>query len=466
MSELILSEKDKTFLSVKGTNEYLEGTTASGKTTIGIFKWMLVVANNDKKFHIIAGADKGTAEKNIINAELGLLDQFQEVTKYNGNGTGNISIPHIEYKTAKGTKIIYVVGYDDKRRWTKVLGGQVGCVFIDEVNIADMEFVREASHRCDYMMTTNNPDDPKLPIYKEYINRSRPLKKYTKDYPSELLNELNEPYTKGWIHWYFTFKDNKSLSAEDIEKKKNALSVGTKMYKNKILGIRGKATGLVFNVEKRNIINEKQAIYVDWQEETPKIKRKFIKYSIGCDTSYSSKSHDKLTFEFVGITDDHKCILLEEESQNNKERTIPFAPSDVIPKLVAFAEKCKVKWGFARDIFIDSADAGTIAEAQKYKRKVGCIYNFVGAWKKTTNLTRVQLQQSWLKTMDFLIVDTCKEYLTECDTYSFTEDGKLEDGNDHNIQGCQYAWLPYKKIIGDWKLISQLIKDAYSEGSE
>lgn len=445
---LELSEKNKTFLSVKGTAEYMEGTTAAGKTTIAIFKWMTIVADSKKKFHIIAASDKGTAEKNIINPEKGLLDQFNGLAEYKGNGTGNISIPHVQFKTNNGLKIIYVVGYDDKKRWTKVLGGQVGCVFLDEVNIADMEFVREISHRCEYMITTSNPDDPNLPIYKEYINRSRPLKKYINDYPSELLKELNEQPVKGWIHWYFTFNDNISLTAEDIEKKKNALAPGTKMYKNKILGLRGKATGLVFDILSKNIIKEVEAKTM-----------KYIRFSIGCDTSYSRKSHDKLTFEFIGITDNNKCVLLEEEGYNNKDRTIPFAPSDVIPKLVAFAEKCKNKWGFAKDIFIDSADAGTIAEAHKFKRKTGCIYNFVGAWKKTPNLTRVQLTQSWLNTDDFFIVESCTGYLNECDVYSFKEDGSLEDGNDHHIQGCQYAWLPFKKMIGNWEFISQLIKD-------
>lgn len=459
MSKLILSEKNKTFLSVKGTCEFLEGTTASGKTTISIFKWMCLVSNNKKKFHIIAGADKGTTEKNIINSELGILEQFKGLTKYNGNGTGNVSIPHIEYHTNNGIKIIYIVGYDDKKRWTKVLGGQIGCVFIDEVNIADMEFVREISHRCDYLMATLNPDDPNLPIYKEYINKSRPLKKYVKDYPKELLKELNEQHIKGWLHWYFTFKDNKSLSIEEIEKKKNMLSPGTKMYKNKILGLRGKATGLVFDIKRKNLISIKQALFEDWKEKKPKTKRNYIIYSIGCDTSYSSKTHDKLTFNLIGITEDKKCILLKSRGFNNKDRNIPFAPSDVIPKLVEFAEDCKSDWGFALNIFIDSADSGTIAEAKKYKRTVGCIYNFIGAWKKTPNLTRIQLQQSWLKTDDFLIVEeTNKEYLEETDRYSFTEDGKLEDGNDHYIQGCQYAWLPYKEKIGNWNIIKELIK--------
>ena len=110
-------------------------------------------------------------------------------------------------------------------------------------------------------------------------------------------------------------------------------------------------------------------------------------------------------------------------------------------------------------IFIDSADAGTISEGQKFKRMSHCIYQFVAAWKKTPNLIRVQLQQSWMNTCDFLIVDECKNFIHELNVYSFTEDGDLEDGNDHSIQGGQYGWLPFKKMIGNWELIKHFIKD-------
>ena len=429
MSNLVLSPKFKKFLSIKSKRDYLEGTTAAGKTTVGIPKFMLMVAMSDKKDHVIAGADLGTVEKNIINSELGLLSQFKYVAEYYSNGKGKISIPHIEYKTVKGTKIIYVCGYDNKKRWQKVLGSQMGCVFIDEINIADMEFVREVTHRCEYMITTNNPDDPSLDVYKEFINKSRPLKEYIKDYPKELLEELKEPYVKGWIHWYFTFYDNASLTEEDIQEKINAVPVGTKMYKNKIQGIRGKATGLVFNIEKKDIITEEQAKAFN-----------YIRFSIGCDTSYSSKTHDELTFLFIGITDDRRCVLLEEEGYNNKDIENPFAPSDVIIKLINFAEKCKIKWGFAPNIFIDSADAGTIAEANKYKREYGCIYNFIGAWKKTPNLTRIQLTQSWLKTNDFLIVETCTGYLKECDRYSYTEKVCRTGGLANQCYSIRDAW--------------------------
>ena len=464
-----LSDKYIDFLGYEASAEFLEGTTFAGKTTVGIPKFMFkIMQDKSSKPSIIAGLDLGTIEKNIINSDMGLIEIFGEYEnggciEYKPNGAGKISLPHILFHTQNGIKTIYVLGYDNKKRWKKALGGQCYGLFIDEFNIADMEFVREAFMRADYRLCTMNPDDPNKECYSQFVNHARPIDKYKNDAPVELLEMLNQPVIDDWTWWYFTFDHNKSLTEKKKKKIIESVPVGTKLWKNKIKGLRGRATGLVFNITEKDIITEKYAMFIDWQEKVPKKKRKFIRFAIGCDTSYSKKTHDKLTFEFIGITDDRKCILLEEETYNNKDREIPFAPSDVIPKLVTFAEKCKVKWGFARYIFIDSADAGTIAEANKYKRKTGCIYIFTGAWKKTKNLTRVQLNQSWLNTNDFLIVETCRCYINECNTYSYTEDGQLEDGNDHSIQGCQYAWLPFKKMIGNWELIKTMIKDADDE---
>lgn len=449
---LKLSQKYKEFLKTKCKREFLEGTTAAGKTTVGIFKFMCMVADSDKKYHIIAGDDVGTVEKNVINSENGLLEQFEDIAEYWPKGKDKIRLPHIRYDTNKGEKIIYVCGYGDKKRWKKVLGGQVGCVYLDEVNLADMEFMREVTHRCKYMMTTSNPDDPSLDIYKEFINKSRPIPKYEQDYPTELLKELKEPHVQGWVHWYFTFYDNAALTKEDIQEKIDATPIGTKMYKNKIQGLRGKATGLCFNLQPKNIITIEEAN-----------KMKFKLFSIGCDTSYSKESHDKVTLEGIGITVDNKCVLLKERTFNNKDRTIPFAPSDVVQWIIQFMEEFKNEWGFARTCFIDNADQGTIMEANKAKRQNALVYNFENAWKKTKIITRVQLQESWLNTGDFLIVETCKDYIDECNKYSFDEDNQPEDGNDHSINGCQYAWLPHKKKIGNWEVIKKLIKDESEE---
>ena len=242
--DLVLSEKYKAFLKCQTPVEFLEGTTAAGKTTVGIFKFMLKVAQSPKKLHILAADDTGTAEKNIINKDLGILDDFGSLVEYNGSGTKDDKIPHILFHTSSGDKTIYVLGYGNKKKWKKALGGQYGCLYIDEINTADIDFVREASMRCDYLMATLNPDDPSLDVYKEYINCSRPLPEWEEDTPQEIKDELKEEPKPGWVHWFFSFDDNAGLPEEKKDQIIRNTPKGTKIYKNKILGLRGKATGL------------------------------------------------------------------------------------------------------------------------------------------------------------------------------------------------------------------------------
>ena len=53
---------------------------------------------------------------------------------------------------------------------------------------------------------------------------------------------------------------------------------------------------------------------------------------------------------------------------------------------------------------------------------------------------------------DFYILEHCRAYIAEMDIYSWQEDKAApEDGNDHLINSCQYAWLPYRSLIGSVK---------------
>lgn len=453
--EYKLSEKYKAFLKCDAPVEFLEGTTAAGKTTVGIVKFMLNVAKSKKKMHIIASKTTGVAEKNIIQKEYGLLDVFGDLVKYNGNGDKDNKIPHIRYQTSLGEKIIYVLGYDNKDKWKMALGSQFGCVMIDEINTADIDFAREVCTRCDYLMGTLNPDDPSLPIYDEFINCSRPLEKYKKDVPDSILEDLNRcEAKKNWVYWFFSFYDNASLSEEDIEKKKLSAPKGTKLYKNKILGLRGRATGLIFPsfYRNRNLISKVQ---VNNLIKDNKIK--FVQFTAGLDTSYSSQSNDTIAMTFMGITADKKLFYLNEETYNNKDnKEKPLAPSDTAVKFVEFLEKNRKEWGLARDVFIDSADQATITELKKLKRKKPNLYNFINSYKKVEIIDRINFVLSWLGSDEvevfYYVVSDCTEHIRELETYSWKDDkNEPEDANDHTINSSQYAWIPFRKLIGDYK---------------
>ena len=300
--------------------------------------------------------------------------------------------------------------------------------------------------RCDYLMATLNPDDPNLDIYKEYINCSRSLPEWEHETPREIKEELKEEPKHGWVHWFFSFKDNLGLSAEKRQMIIANTPKGTKIWKNKIEGLRGKATGLIFP----NFDRKKHVVTKAWVKEQIKAgKIRFAKFTAGLDTSYSSKSPDTIAMMFQGITDDRKLITLEEKVYSNADLDEPLAPSDTAVKFVNFLEICRKEWGFAKDVFIDSADQATISELRKYKRLHSCLYNFIDAYKKITILDRIKLQLGWIQQGCYLVVDSCVEHLAELDKYSWDDEKDIpEDKNDHTINANQYGWIPYRGMVG------------------
>lgn len=452
-----VGEKFDAFIDHECPVEFLEGVTAAGKTTVGIYKFMIKVAESPKQQHIIAGLDTGTIEKNIIDKDHGIKDEWGCLVEYLGNGSRDLKLPHILFHVSPGNdKKILILGYGDKVRWKKALGGQYGCLYIDEINIADMDFVREASMRCDYLIGTLNPDDPSLPVYGEYINHSRPLPEWEEGTPPEILSELTEEPKDGWTHWFFNFEDNIALSPEKVRRIKENVPEGTKLWKNKIQGLRGKATGLVFsNFDRRkHIITREKAMDLVKDPAKHHQKEWFIIFSAGLDTAYSQTSPDTISMSFIGITNFGNCCLLDEKVYNNAALGTPLAPSDTVKNYMDFLERNRSKWGFARKTFIDSADQATITEFLKYKRLNGCIYSFNNAWKKEKIIDRINNQLNWFADAEtgpcFYVLDHCINYIHELEVYSWREDkdNEPEDGNDHMINSVQYAWLPYETKIG------------------
>lgn len=462
MSELLLSPKYKAFIRCKAPVEFLEGTTAAGKTTVGIFKFILKCADSSQRLHILSGLDLGTIEKNIINKELGILDDFGEIVEYHANGKGQNSLPHLVLhvdENPKHDKIIYVLGYDNKTRWKKALGGQYGCLYIDEINIANIEFVREASMRCDYLLATLNPDDPKLPVYSEYINHSRPLPAWESETPREIIHDLNEEPKRGWVHWFFSFEHNPALTPEKIEQIKCNVPKGTKLYKNKIKGLRGRATGLVFF----NFDHKQHVRNAEWARQflaKDRKKERFIQFTAGLDTAYSQQSPDTFAMTFAGITTGGKHIQLDEEVYNNTERVRhglnPLAPSDLAPLYVRFLEKNRKRWDLTRCAYVDSADQATLTELYKLKRQQGVVYNFIPAWKSLKIIDRIELVLGWIASGHWYILDHCTNTIDEYENYSWSEeqDNTPEDGHDHLINSGQYGWIPYKDKIGGGENVS------------
>jgi hypothetical protein len=294
-------------------------------------------------------------------------------------------------------------------------------------------------------------------VYSQYINHSRPVVSWEHETPPELLAQLDQPPKNGWTHWYFSFRDNLGLTDEKRRQIETSAPVGSKLYKNKILGLRGRATGLVFDLRPENIVSREKAKSFE-----------YTKYSCGVDTSYSRHTDDAFAFVFTGFTSDRRKVVLACEYFNNRDLKTPMSPSDIPRMLVGFLEKCRKYWGFGRDVFVDaatlaqsknrsadafrsgSADQATMAELHKYKRNNGCLYSFVPSYKKLLIIDRINLELGWLNSGRSLVVDTCAAYIREMNTYSWQEDKNApEDRNDHAINAGQYAWIPFVRLVGD-----------------
>lgn len=451
---MLLSDKYWDYIDEPARAEFLEGTTAAGKTTTVAVKFMMNVEESDMKLHVIAAKTTGIAEKNIINADMGLMQIFPDAV-YCGNGDKDNKLPHIKYHG----KVVYILGYDNKDKWKMALGSQFGCVWVDECNTANIEFIHEIFGRSKYFVGTLNPDDPSLPVYDEYVNRSRPVEQYKDDVPQEIMEALNscEP-VPNWKYWFFSFEDNISMTTEQIEEKKLSYPKGTKIYKNKVQGLRGRATGIVFvNFDRKRHVRTKewakQLVQMSSQQE-----EYFTIFTSGLDTAYSQKSPDTISMSFRGITNKGKTILLDEKVYNNRDLEHPIAPSDTVINYLDFLERNRKEWGFAKNTFIDSADQATQTEFIKYKRTHNdCLYTFNDAYKRVEIIDRINLQLGWMSFDDehgkepcFFVLDHCKNYINELDTYSWQEDkdNTPEDGHDHMINSDQYGWIPYRDKIG------------------
>ena len=265
---------------------------------------------------------------------------------------------------------------------------------------------------------------------------------------------------RGWTHWFFNFSDNLGLTPEKIEQIKLNVPEGTKLWKNKILGLRGRATGLVFSnfSRRRHVVTKEYAKTLIKDRHRKDQKEWFEWFTSGLGTAYSTESPDTISMSYMGITNLGRLFVLDEKVYNNADLENPIAPSDTVLNYIDFLERNRKEWDFAKNVFVDSADQATLTEFAKYRRAHNeCMYLFNNAYKKVEIIDRINLQLGWLSYNDekgkepsYFVVDTCENYIHELEVYSWKEekDNEPEDGNDHMINSTQYGWIPYRDKIG------------------
>ena len=252
LDDVILLEKHKDIIKDRSQVIFAEGVTNASKSFIvGIAYILRIMATGDDQTQfVLAGESVPVLERMYIQNESSFFNIFGAICEYTKAGQGGAKII-ISMGSDRMDKIIYLVGYDNKKRWTGILGLTIHGFNIEEINIADEDFVSEAFIRTfrnsGFMYATCNGGDPDLLVYKDYMNKGRPLEKWSSQVPKETWEELRTSNPDmSFRYYFFTFDDNPTMTQIEKAQLIELTPKDSYQFKTKILGIRGLREGVIY----------------------------------------------------------------------------------------------------------------------------------------------------------------------------------------------------------------------------
>jgi hypothetical protein len=96
--------------------------------------------------------------------------------------------------------------------------------------------------------------------------------------------------------------------------------------------------------------------------------------------------------------------------------------------------------------YVDSADANLINEINMSRNSIAAS----PAWKKFGITDRIQWTLNALHKHSYLINEKCVEHIKEMKNYMWDNKKSFTpiDKGDHSINAVQYAFIPYRHLIG------------------
>ncbi len=342
-----------------------EGTIRSSKTVTAIEAFFWRVYYSTATRHLVASYDTDTLNNNILIADgFGFLTKFKRYCSQLKKD--KIGAYYIEVNSGKfGIKKISLCTYANKAKWKKVLGGSIECILIDEVNIADPQFVnecysRQVSFEHAFTVYTLNGDSPTAPIY-EHINPSR----IVGDCPASIRAEMSKFAPKrGYYYTHWLMSDNPIMTPDKIAAAQMLYAPGSFYYKTKILGERGAPGKLIF---------------IDYIDESRLLQKldtaKYHEFVVSMDVG-ASRAMNSITL--IGFTYGYRAAGVFDK--------ITFAQCGYEQKteiLIAAIKRWK-SWGarYIESVIVDSAEQNYIKDLQAKFKRLG-LPPVIGSYKAT-----------------------------------------------------------------------------------
>lgn len=391
-SDIKITPKIKAILKDKARYSLFEGVTGSGKSFVaGLDAFFAISASGEKDTQfVVAGQSQSTIEKTIIDNPASFYNIFRAVCEYKPAGIGGA---HIQIYTTTGYKKLYFVGYRDKARWKDILGLTLSGIWIEEVNIADDDFIRECFTRAArtgaWIKATCNGAEPDKVCYTEFFNKGRPHPDYEKEVPPSTMEELNKKTPDiNYRYWFWHFRDNPTLTDEQIAELYSTHPVGSFYHNTKILGVRAETEGVLY----AHLINDNHNFDINRLNYNSLIAS-YIGIDVGSGGGEgTAKGNARTVVTLSGVSmGNQRAVIIDGLISENVEhlKLIAEVESFIRPYYYALG-------GRIRGIYIDSADRTLIETWRKNKRLAINVYGSIKQTKAITAQTRVTFKEQLL----------------------------------------------------------------------
>lgn len=248
VNEIIWTDKMTGVMSDNAQILILTGATGCSKTLVAGHKfmdWLFYASKEQDQFYMIF-ENVGVGVRNILQNQDSFYNMYDFMREeYKESKVGGVQFV---FHGKNGDKTVYLVGADNKKSWSKILGSNPDGIWLEELSVLHIDCVREAfgrafSRRCNLIATTNG-GLPTQEFYSEFVNHAEVQFKST--VPSIELSEMMED--KPYMHYYhFNLEDDAPhLTIEEKERLKELYPHNSFYYYSKILGCRGYAEGAAY----------------------------------------------------------------------------------------------------------------------------------------------------------------------------------------------------------------------------
>ena len=266
------------------TYNILEGAVRSGKTIDNVYAFAHELKTCPDKIHLATGSTMANAKLNIGDANgFGLEYIFRgqcRWSKYKDNDCLRIKGPDTGYRE----KIVIFAGGKSSDSFKKIRGNSYGMWIATEINLHHDNTIKEAFNRQlaakrRKIFWDLNPEHPKAPIYKDYLDVYEKKAK-----AGELLG--------GYNYQHFNIFENVNITKRRLAEIISQYDPGSIWYIRDIEGKRSIADGLIYTRLATSIAaSDNQYLMTVKQVQELNKRGELIEINVGVDFGGNGSGH-------------------------------------------------------------------------------------------------------------------------------------------------------------------------------